>query len=129
MKQYPYFIYYQKPGAEASQDSEGNFTEAQPLQWFFFSKCRNSISKNGRKGNFRSLVDGKTYEYSYTIYAPKNKTILPEGTQVLVYQEEITDPSIINEQFIIEGIKTGKVRVYMPIVGFEAGQHNTRIWI
>lgn len=126
---HPYFLYYKKPGAEASQDSEGNFIEAHPLQWFFFSKCRNSISKNGRKGSFRSLVDGQTYEYSYTIYAPKNKTILPEGTQVLVSQEEIKDLSIINDLFIQEGIKTGKVRVYMPIVGFEAGQHNTRIWI
>ena len=29
----------------------------------------------------------------------KNETILPEGTQVLVYQEETKDTSIINEQF------------------------------
>lgn len=126
MALHPYYIYYQKPGAEASQDEEGNFVDASAPQWLFYSKGRDSVNS---KGQIKQLSDGSSFVFNAIIYATKNKTILQEGTPILVTKEEIKDLSIIDENFIEEGKKTGLIRVYKPSVGFSLSQLNTRIWV
>ncbi|MGL6039189.1 MAG: hypothetical protein ACRC0E_09940 [Soonwooa sp.] len=126
MALHPYYIYYQKPGAEASQDEEGNFVDASAPQWLFYSKGRDSVNS---KGQIKQLSDGSSYVFNAIIYATKNSPILQEGTPILVTKEEVKDLSIIDENFIEEGKKTGLIRVYKPSVGFSLSQLNTRIWI
>ncbi|MGX9985832.1 hypothetical protein [Soonwooa purpurea] len=126
MALHPYYIYYQKPGAESSQDEEGNFVDASAPQWLYYGKGRDSVNS---KGQIKQLSDGSSFVFNAIIYATKNKTILQEGTPILVTTEEIKDLSLIDENFIEEGKKTGLVRIDKPSIGFSLSQLNTRIWV
>lgn len=126
MSLHPYFIYYQKPGAEASQDNEGNFVGATSPTWLFYSKGRDSVNS---KGQIRQLSDGSSYVFNAIIYATKDKEILQEGTPILVSKEEIKNCSIITPEFIKSGLKSGTIRINKACVGFSQTQQNTRIWV
>lgn len=126
MALHPYYIYYQRPGAEAHQNSEGDFVGTTAPQWLFYSKGRDSVNS---KGQIKQLSDGSSFVFNAIIYATKNSPILQEGTPILVTKEEVKDLSLIDENVIEEGKKTGLIRIYKPSMGFSSSQQNTRIWV
>lgn len=120
MKQYPHFLFIHSI-LENTQDDNGNWIE--PVvevqdpsvelapEWLLHSICREET--NG-KGAAINGVDGTALVFSSTIYLPKSAARIKEGTIVLVNEAQENN---------------GFVRIQKPVLKFEVGQLNCRIWL
>ena len=125
MVQYPYFLYKQESQEEAVQDNEGNF-ESSPPVWVLHSKCRDEVNGSGKS---ITLPNGANYVYSAVIYLPKETSIIPETTNIIVSKNELSLSGIQDESIIKSLRLAGEIRSNGVIKGFEESRLNLRLWL
>lgn len=124
--QYPYYLYTQQPQAEAPRNDEGDFVETAPPVWMLIGECRDDINT---KGETVTQVNGENVQISATIYAPKETSILPNGTKVLVATERLATENLSDPDWVKAEILKGLIRLNDTVKGFNQSRLNVRIWV
>lgn len=108
MKQYPHFL-YSDVLSESTRDDDGNWSIQTPVPTIL-SACREET--DGRGSEVQS-ADGNFRKYTSIIYLPKSAADVLEGTVVYVRNSESDTAN----------------RIKGPVIKFDRGQLNCRIWV
>ena len=121
--QYNHFLYVLVPGV-ATRDENGDY-EAEDPSWKLWGMCREET--NG-KGTYVVIADKGLYQYSSLIQLPSGTPYIPDGTDVVVSDEEL-DVSSLTRTGIQELIREGRVRIAKESAKFDVGRLHCRMWL
>src|SRR5690606_18316295 len=113
-------------GAEATQNDEGDFVETSPPVWMLAGKCRDEVNS---KGETITQVNGENVQIQAIIYAPKDTTILPHGSKVVVSKEKMCPKMMKDPEWVKTQMMTGMIRIKDSVKGCSQTRLNMRIWV
>lgn len=127
--QYPHRLYIRTCEGEATQDEHGAW---RPSGGGFrlFGPCREET--NGR-GNKIRTAGGEYVVFSSSVYIPQaNRKRIPEGTEIAVAEEELTEEeikAIETTEGSQELVMAGKLRIAGECLKFDLGRLHSRLWV
>ena len=125
LEQYPHYLYY-RILTPSTQNADGTWSRSEAA-WVYLCKCR--IERNGQAQSI-TTADGKIYQYTATIYMPRNSALKPLeiGTRIFVATETFEEYNITDTD-IEHGKKNGIILIDKPNATFEIGRLHNRMWV
>lgn len=121
MTVYPYYIYTKQPGAEATQNLEGDFVASTPSTWLIFGRGRDEINSQAKR---ITLTNGENIEYHAIIYSDKRE-VIPIGTDIIVSEDKLDESQIADDAYL----NAQNLRIKGTVKGCSKSRLNLRIWV
>lgn len=121
--QYPHFLYTRASG-EGVQNETGGWTGGEAV-YEYHSRCREETNGRGTKV---ATADGTYRVFSALVQIPVDAARIPEGTEVIITDEDI-DPAQLHNDDFVSNATNNIIRIKGECLKFDKGRLHNRLWI